>query len=78
MIENKSKSFTNNLIFFQGSWSNGRRSWYVWKEVGTIGKLSFLYSVVVFNVMKLLPKLQVKAGKTMINESYRTRYSPTG
>ena len=30
-----------------------------------------LFSIIVFNMMKLLPILQVKASKTMIKESYR-------
>ena len=45
----------------------------MWKEIEVIGKCLLLFSVIVFNMMKLLPILQLKTKKTMINELYSAR-----
>ena len=43
------------------------------KEIKILVKNLILLSIVVFNMVKLLGTLQVKAGKAMIKESYSSR-----
>ena len=69
LMENSSKSFANILLFL---WDSGVRSWYIWpleKDWNIV-----LFFNMILNIVKLLIAiLQVKAGKTMIKESYSAR-----
>lgn len=47
---------------------------YVKRDRNSRRKLVFLFSAVVFSVMRLLPILQVKAEETMIEESHCASY----
>ena len=60
MMHNKNKSFTNISIFF---WCNSPRIWCMlsWSQERDQNISNFfLYSIVVFNMMKLLVIIQVK------------------
>ena len=64
-MENESKCFTNvSIIFSKILVDHDLR-----KQIKILLK-PFLFSIRVFNLIKLIAILQVKAGKTEIKESY--------
>ena len=64
MIENENKGFTNISIFLVAKYGINDHDHR--KEINVLVNLSSLFYIVVFNIMKLLALLQVKAGKSMI------------
>ena len=62
------------LTFWSFFWDYGCRSWCMLREIEIVGENLFLFSAVVFSVMRLLPILQVKAEETMIEESHCASY----
>ena len=68
MMEDERKSFITISIFSEIIMENNRICDHDHRKgMKIINELLFLFSVIVFNMMKLLPK--VKIGKTMIKES---------
>ena len=43
------------------------------KESKVLGELSLVFSIIAFNMIKLLATIQVKAGNNMIKELYSAR-----
>ena len=71
MTDNKNKSFTNALIFFKIMVPENAVCDHDFKKENKILLKTFLFSIIAFNMMKLLAITRIKAAKTMFKESYR-------
>lgn len=61
--------FANISFFF---WNRSRKTWcYDLRKDNKVLVKPVLFAIIAFNMMKLPIILQIKAGKTMIKESYR-------
>ena len=71
MTDNKNEGFTNALIFFKIMVPEHAVCDHDFKKENKILKKTFLFSIITFNMMKLLAIIHIKAAKTVFKESHR-------
>ena len=72
IMENENKSFTNISFFSELMVAEHCACHYNLRKTVKVLAKPFLFSTIVFNMMRFLAIHQFKAGKTIIKESYRS------